>query len=120
MKEVYLLEIKDSPVISLLVNESIDRSLEQHLIVYVCSLFRGDLGPPRLQFVKLSSVHRAACEIIYKNVVDLLEKLEWPLEKLVALATNGAASMIGVKQRLADRLCADVPTFINVHCIVHR
>ncbi len=53
-------------------------------------------------------------------MVDLLEKLEWPLEKLVALATDGAASMIGVRQGLADRLRTDVPVLINVHCITHR
>jgi hypothetical protein len=35
LREVDLLEFKDSPVISLLVDESTDRSLEQHLIVYV-------------------------------------------------------------------------------------
>ena len=120
MRDVDLLEVKDSPVVSLLVDESTDRSLEQHLIVYVCSLSRGGLGPPRMQFVGLSSVPRATGEIFYKNVVDLLEKLEWPLEKLVALATDGAASMIGVRQGLAARLRADVPTLINVHCIAHR
>jgi hypothetical protein len=48
LREVDLLEVKDSPVISLLVDESTDRSLEQHLIVYVCSLSRGGLGPPRM------------------------------------------------------------------------
>jgi hypothetical protein len=120
LRVVDLLEVKDSPVISFLVDESTDRSLEQHLIVYVCSLSRSGLGPPCMQFVGLTSVPRATGEIFYKNVVDLLEKSEWPLEKLVALATDGAASMIGVRQGLAGRLRADVPTLINVHCIAHR
>ena len=73
-----------------------------------------------MQFVGFTSVPRATCEIFYKNVVDLFEKSEWPLEKLVALATDGAAPMIGMRQELAGRLRTNVPTIINVHCIAHR
>jgi hypothetical protein len=77
---------------------------------------RGGLRPPRMQFIELTSVPRATGEIFYKNVVGLLEKSEWPLEKLVALATDGATSMIWVRLGLAGRLRADVPTLIM--CIV--
>jgi hypothetical protein len=114
LRDVDLLEVKDLPVSSLLVDESIDCSLEHHLILYICSLFRGGLEPPHMQFVGVSSVSQAIDEIFYRNVVDLLEELEWPLEKLVALAIDGAASMTMVRQGLAGRLRADFPTLINV------
>jgi hypothetical protein len=94
--------------------------MEQHLIVYVCSMLHGGLKPPRMHFVGLSSVSQAINEIFYRNVVDLLEELEWPFEKLVALATGRAAFITGMKQGLAGRLRVDVPTLINVHCIAHR
>jgi hypothetical protein len=119
-RDVDLLEVKDSLVISLLVDESTDRSLEQHLIVYICNLCRDGLGPPPMQFVGLSSDPQATSEIFYRNVIDLLEELEWPLEKIVALATDGAASMTGMRQSLVGKLHADVPTLTNVHCIAHR
>ena len=37
----------------------------------------------------------------------------------IGLATDGAASMIGVQSELATRLSVDVPTLITIHCIAH-
>ena len=56
LRDVNLQEVKDSLVLSLLVDESTDRTLEQHLIVYVCYLARRGMGPLCMQFVELLSV----------------------------------------------------------------
>ena len=57
---------------------------------------------------------------MYNKIVELMRKSEWPLDKVVGLAIDGAASMIGVRSRLATRLGVDVPTLIITHCIAHR
>ena len=120
LRDVNLQEVKDSPILSLLVDESTDRTLEQHLIVYVCYLARGGMGPPCMQFVELLSVPRGTREVMYNKIVELMREFEWPLEKVVGLATDGAASMTGVRSGLATRLSVDVPTLITTHCIAHR
>lgn len=120
LKETNLQEVNLSPVFSLLIDESTDRTLEQHLIVYVCSLARGGMGEPRMHFVELLAVSRGTAEVMYTTLMDLLTAREWPLEKIVALATDGAASMIGSRTGLAARLRERVPALINIHCIAHR
>ena len=46
LRDVNLQEVKVSLVFFLLVDESTDCTLEQHLIVYVCYLVWGGMGPP--------------------------------------------------------------------------
>ena len=74
--------MKDSSVLSLLVDESTNRTLEQHLIVYVCYLARGGIGPSCMQFVELLSVPRGIEEVMYNKIVELMREFEWPLEKV--------------------------------------
>ena len=120
LRDINLQEVKDSPVLSLLIDESIDHTLEQHLIVYVCYLAWGGMGPLSMQFVELLSVPQGTWEVMYNKIVELIKKFEWPLDKVVGLATNGVASMTDVRSRLATRLSVDVPTLITTHCIAHR
>ena len=112
--------MKDSPVLSLLVDEFTDHTLEQYLIVYVCYLARRSTWPSCMQFVELLSVPQGTGEVMYNKIVELMREFEWPLDKVVRLATDGAASMIGVQFGLATRLSIDVPTLITTHCIAHR
>ena len=48
LRDVDILEVKDSLVIPFLVDESIDSRVKQPLIVYVYNLSCGGLGPPRM------------------------------------------------------------------------
>ena len=56
---------------------------------------------------------------MYNKIVELMREFELPLDKVVGLATNSTASMIGVQSGLATRLSVDVPTLITTHCIAH-
>ena len=44
----------------------------------------------------------------------------WVNYGLKALATDGAFSITGHRTGLVARMCADIPTLINAHCIAHR
>ena len=78
------------------------------------------MGPPYMQFVELLSVPQGTTEVMYYKIVELIREFEWPIDKVVGLATNGAASMTSVQSGLATRLSVDVPTLILTHCIAHR
>ena len=56
LRDVNLREVKDSPILSLLVDEFIDCDLEQYSIVNVCYLARECMEHPCMQFVELLSV----------------------------------------------------------------
>ena len=56
---------------------------------------------------------------MYEVVTRLLEKMHWMSLNQVALATDGVSSMTGHRTWLVTRMCVEVPTLINVHCITH-
>ena len=72
-----------------------------------------------MKFVKLLALQDGPTESMYEVVTRLLEKMHLMPLKQVALATDGDSSMIGHHTGLAARMCAEVPTIINVHCIMH-
>lgn len=48
------------------------------------------------------------------------KKMLWTHANQVALAADVTTCMIGECTWLATRMCVQVPTLINVHCIAHR
>ena len=57
---------------------------------------------------------------MYEIVTGLLEKMHWMFLNQVALATDGASSMMGHHTGLTTRMRVEVSTLINVHCIAHH
>ena len=89
-------EVKSNPVYSILIDESIDRTCELHLIVYVFCLMGVDFGSTCVQFIELMSLSQGIGKIMFKFFEELLKKFGFDLLKLVAIATNGVACMTGV------------------------
>ena len=56
LEEIHIKKMLEIHFFSLMVDESTDRSLEQHLVVYVTYLDSKGLGPPISQFLKLNGV----------------------------------------------------------------
>lgn len=120
LKDKFLAQIHECPSFSLMIDESTDRTLEQHLIIYVCYITGNGSGVPVTQFVELSSVASGTGESIYATVNEVLNKLHLDKTRLVAVATDGASAMIGSRIGLTTRLRNDQPSLVNVHCIAHR
>ena len=120
IRDKLLIQSRGCPGFSLMVDESTDRTLEQHLIIYVCYLTGQGSGVPVTQFVELSSITSGTGEGIYTAVDEVLNKLHWNRDELVAVATDGASAMIGSRSGFTTRLRNDQPSLVNVHCIAHR
>ena len=71
---------------SLMIDESTDMTLKQHLIMYVCYLTGQGSEVSVTQFVELSSVTAGTLEGIYTAVNEVLNKLHWNRDQLVAVA----------------------------------
>jgi hypothetical protein len=115
-----LTQSRGFPGFSLMIDESTDRTLEQHLIMYVYYLTGQGSGVPATQFVELSSITAGTREGIYTVVDEVLNKSHWNRDQLVAVATDRASAMIGSRIGFTTRLRNDQPSLVNVHCIAHK
>ena len=121
IRDKFLIQSRGFPGFSLMVDESTDRTLEQHLIMYVCYLTGQGSGVLVTQFVELSSITADTGEGICTAVDEVLNKLHWIRDQLVAVATDGASAMIGSRIGFTIRLRNDQPSLVNVHCMhAHR
>jgi hypothetical protein len=113
-------EVKRSSMYSILIDESTNRICEPHLIVYICYLTGEGFDLPCVQFVELMPLSRGTGEVMFECIKSLLVRLGLDLQKLVAIATDGASCMTGVHQGVVARLRILVPHLIGTHCIAHR
>ena len=83
-------EVKNSLCYSLLLDESIDRALESHLIVYLSYLDKGGLSQPKSLFLSFSAIHDGTAQSIYDVWTSTCTLYRLQSSKLVGLATDGA------------------------------
>ncbi|MCO5579656.1 hypothetical protein L7F22_033513 [Adiantum nelumboides] len=112
--------IMDSPYYVILVDESIDRRYEKHLIVYISFLLQGGKGPCVTKFVKLVEVKDGKAKSMHDSLLGVLKELGLPLHNMTAMGFDGAAAMLGRKTGLISLLKKDVPHVMGIHCIAHR
>ncbi|MCO5582460.1 hypothetical protein L7F22_036356 [Adiantum nelumboides] len=115
-----LAEMRANPFYSILIDESTDRTMEKHLIVYVIYVGNKGKGRARCCFVELLPVIDANAKGIYNALIEFLECIGLDVNKLIAIATDGASVMIGHNTGLVARFQNDMPRIMGVHCIAHR
>ncbi|MCO5610840.1 hypothetical protein L7F22_065082 [Adiantum nelumboides] len=109
-----------SPYFSLLVDETTDRSLEKHLIVYITFLAQAGLSSCKNEFLKLELVADGCAQTKYDALVKIINDMGLDMKRrLVGIATDGDSSMLGCHDGLVAKLTRDVPHLISVHCVVH-
>ena len=57
---------------------------------------------------------------VYEEIKNYFELKSISLEHLVAIATDGAPSMIGKSSGVVYRLKKYNPSLFSIHCVVHR
>ena len=112
-------EVRNSPCYSLLLDESTDRALESHLIVYLSYLDKGGLGQPKSLFLSLSAICDGTAQSIYDAWTNTCTMYRLQSSKLVGLATDGAVAMLGVHNGFATKLKRDITGLFSIHCIAH-
>ena len=112
-------EVRNSPCYSLLLDESTDRALKSHLIMYFSYLHKGGLGQPKSLFLSLSAICDGIAQSIYDAWTNTCTMYRLQSSKLVGLAIDGAASMLGVHNGFAAKLKRDIAGLFSVHCIAH-
>ncbi|KAH7292058.1 hypothetical protein KP509_29G049800 [Ceratopteris richardii] len=115
-----ILDIRVSPFYSLLIDESTNRTIKKHLIIYVLYVTDAGKGPTKCAFVELLAVENANAKCIYEAINAFINENMLDICKLIAIATDGASVMIGHKIGVLSRFQESMPHIMDVHCIAHR
>ncbi|KAH7285942.1 hypothetical protein KP509_33G052100 [Ceratopteris richardii] len=112
--------VHKSPFYALMLDESTDRALEKHLILYISFLDKEGYGVCNVQFLKLILVQDGYAQTKIDAIMNMISHMHLDLRKLVGISTDGDSSMLGCRDGLVAKLSRHVPHLISVHCVAHR
>ncbi|XP_060734371.1 general transcription factor II-I repeat domain-containing protein 2-like [Tachysurus vachellii] len=102
-------------------DESVDGSSTAQLLVFIRMVFEDfSTREELLTLLPLKTTTRGVD--IYNTVKEFFVQKKVPLEKLVAVTTDGAPAMIGRQAGFIAHCKADkdFPKFLHYHCIIHQ
>lgn len=110
--------LKKTKYLSIMSDGSTDSAVKEEEMVYVRWSEKGKIFT---RFVGIKSVKKADAETITRTIRSIMGGVceDWE-SKLVALATDGAAVMVGCKNDVVTRLKGDRAYIIGIHCMAHR
>ena len=112
-------DINTCVAFSLALDESTDITDQPQIAVFIRFVFED--GVTREELLDLITLKNTTRGIDIKEAFDEALK-NVPKDKLISVATDGAAAMVGKNVGLIGLFKKDesVPHFIPIHCIVHR
>ena len=121
LEEKMLIEVRDSPFYSIVLDESTDISVKKQL--GICVHYLGKNGTLRVRNLKLLEVNHGTADVITDAMMTYLTSsapVVLDINKLAGGATDGASVMVGCETGVVTRIKNKVPTFIATHCSAHR
>uniref|UniRef100_A0A5S6Q8R8 DUF4371 domain-containing protein n=1 Tax=Trichuris muris TaxID=70415 RepID=A0A5S6Q8R8_TRIMR len=100
------------------VDESTLPQNEALLLAYVRFIKEGNLVQELLFARELLTDTRG--ESIFRTVEDFFKEKEIPLTNAIAVATDGAPSVLGRQRGFLSYLKEKAPDLLAVHCVIHR
>lgn len=112
-------KMKSSPAFSIMLDESQDLGVQKKLAI--CVRYTTPEGEAATEFLGNIRVENGKAHTIVNTVYDYLTDLGLNMEKIVCLASDGAATMMGQKTGVGVQLVTKYcPFMIHTHCIAHR
>lgn len=108
---------RDADGFGLMIDETTDVAVHKQLIIYLRLVKNGSVttrfgGVVRLRDGKAFTVTNALLDWMAAHRLDM--------NKLFAIATDGASVMTGVKSGVVTRLKHFVPHLLSMHCVAHK
>ena len=111
-------EIVQSEFYSIMIDESTDLTVQKHLSICIKYVKNGEAVT---KFLTNVNVEDGKAHTIVRHVVTALENHGLKPEKMVSLATDGAATMMGHKTGVGVQLKSKhSPFMVQTHCLAHR
>ncbi|MCO5594034.1 hypothetical protein L7F22_048053 [Adiantum nelumboides] len=102
---------------SIMVDESIDVNLVQHMIVYAS--FMED-SEPMTVFLGLLEIEQGTSEHLHERASLFLAELFLDKSKMICIGTDGASAMVGRLNGVTTHFKRENPFITSIHCIAHR
>ena len=112
-------KMKDSPVITVLTDESTDIIVHHKLCINVRIVDPVTLSPSTL-FLTDVRIEKATGQGIFSEIESQLKMRNIPIKKVMGLGTDGASTMTGKKNGLTGHFLRRNPHLVNTHCAAHR
>ncbi|MCO5603035.1 hypothetical protein L7F22_057178 [Adiantum nelumboides] len=113
----YLAHARRSPFFGLMVDESTDISIEEHMIVYVSYIKDNE---PKISFLYLLEVDDRTSDGLFASLKKLLVDFGLDGKRLVSFGSDGAVVMVGKKIGVATRFKDAFPFLTSMHCVAYR
>jgi hypothetical protein len=110
---------RDSEYFSILVDESMDSSKHENLLIHI-RYFNTNESKTQTEYVTTRRLTRCDAQGLYDTVQKFFSENNLKFRKLMGFGSDGASVIIGVRQSLLQKLKQKNPFVTNTHCINHR
>jgi hypothetical protein len=111
--------IKASSSFALLSDSGTDMSTEDHLFIYVRYL-HPDTLVATTEYLTCMKLLATTADAITTVMLGVMTALGLDVQRMAGFCSDGAATMAGMKSRVAARLKAVNPCIVAVRCVVHH
>lgn len=114
-----LKRINISPHCALLLDNSTDKSNEEHCLIYIQYMDMAAFEP-KTEYLCTVKLFSKTGQSLYATIQLVLAVLGIKLSKITGLCTDGDAAMVGHINGLRGLLSAQNPYLISAHCAAHK
>eukprot|EP00745_Piridium_sociabile_P032989 TRINITY_DN56445_c2_g1_i1.p1 TRINITY_DN56445_c2_g1~~TRINITY_DN56445_c2_g1_i1.p1 ORF type:complete len:657 (+),score=129.59 TRINITY_DN56445_c2_g1_i1:167-1972(+) len=110
-------KVQNSPFVGLMIDETLNCTLDKKLIMYARVLCDGSVGTV---FLGNYTIDNGTAECVFEKVVSVMT--EWGItdRQLAGFGSDGASVMTGRLNGVGVRLTGRQPALVHVHCVAHR
>ncbi|KAM4590951.1 zinc finger protein 862-like [Odontesthes bonariensis] len=110
-------KLKQSEFLGLIIDETVNITVNKKLIVYLKFENR---GKAETVFLGNYTIQSGMARSIYSNVVDALKERGLDIRRVIGLGSDGASVMMGCHSGVGALLKQESAFAVQVHCIAHR
>ncbi|KAL2101958.1 hypothetical protein ACEWY4_003719 [Coilia grayii] len=110
-------KLKQSEFLGLIIDETVNITIDKKLIVY---LKFENSGKAETIFLGNYTIQSGTAQSIYSNVVDVLKERGLDVGRVMGLGSDGASVMMGAHAGVGALLKKESVFAVQVHCIAHR
>lgn len=111
--------IQQSQYFSISIDESTDRVMDSHLIIYA-HFIKQETFEYRARFLGLIPLKEKTGENIFNCIEEFINNHGLNMSRIIGFASDGASNMVGTEKGVSTRIKDLNPYLFQNHCICHR
>lgn len=117
-----LSQLRESPYIALMADETTDIVITKELILYARYIIPSATPEDcvRSIFLQVSELADGKADTITTSILELLTSLDISINKVMGFGSDGTSVMVGRKAGVATLLREQNSQIVSIHCVAHR